>query len=69
MAQDSRQEQYECLHAKAYKNLSKAREEEARKSNYNAHKTMPFMMPLLFDKNKKVIIVSPLKVLQEDQVR
>jgi bloom syndrome protein len=33
-----------------------------------AGKTMPFMMPLLLDK-KKVIIVSPLKVLQADQVR
>jgi bloom syndrome protein len=34
-----------------------------------AGKTMPFMMPLLLDKKKKVIIVSPLKVLQADQVR
>lgn len=34
-----------------------------------AGKTMPFMMPLLLDKNRKVIIISPLKVLQEDQVR
>ena len=34
-----------------------------------AGKTMPFMMPLLLDKAKKVIIVSPLKVLQADQVR
>lgn len=33
-----------------------------------AGKTMPFMMPLLLDKKKKAIIVSPLKVLQEDQV-
>jgi superfamily II DNA helicase RecQ len=33
-----------------------------------AGKTMPFMMPLLLDKTKKVIIVSPLKVLQADQV-
>jgi superfamily II DNA helicase RecQ len=33
-----------------------------------AGKTMPFMMPLLLDKNR-VIIVSPLKVLQADQVR
>ncbi|KIM73718.1 hypothetical protein PILCRDRAFT_15010 [Piloderma croceum F 1598] len=32
-----------------------------------AGKTMPFMMPLLLDKAKKVIIVSPLKVLQADQ--
>ena len=29
---------------------------------------MPCMMPLLLDKAKKVIIVSPLKVLQADQV-
>jgi ATP-dependent helicase YprA (DUF1998 family) len=34
-----------------------------------AGKTMPFMMPLLLDTNKEVIIVSPLKVLQADQVR
>jgi ATP-dependent helicase YprA (DUF1998 family) len=33
-----------------------------------AGKTMPFMMPLLLDKTKKVTIVSPLKVLQADQV-
>ena len=33
-----------------------------------AGKTMPFMMPLLLDKKKQVIIISPLKVLQEDQV-
>jgi ATP-dependent helicase YprA (DUF1998 family) len=33
-----------------------------------AGKTMPFMMPLLLDTNKKVIIVSPLKVLQAHQV-
>lgn len=33
-----------------------------------AGKTMPFMMPLLLDSKKKVIIISPLKVLQEDQV-
>ena len=33
-----------------------------------AGKTMPFMMPLLLDKHKKVIIISPLKVLQVDQV-
>jgi bloom syndrome protein len=34
-----------------------------------AGKTMPFMMPLLLDKSKKVIIVSPLKILQADQVQ
>jgi ATP-dependent helicase YprA (DUF1998 family) len=34
-----------------------------------AGKTMPFMMPLLLNKSKKVIIVSPLKILQVDQVR
>jgi ATP-dependent helicase YprA (DUF1998 family) len=34
-----------------------------------AGKTMPFMMPLLLDAHKKVIIISPLKVLQVDQVR
>jgi ATP-dependent helicase YprA (DUF1998 family) len=32
-------------------------------------KTMPFMMPLLMDPTKKIIIISPLKVLQLDQVR
>ena len=32
-------------------------------------KTMPFMMPLLMDPTKKIIIVSPLKVLQLDQAR
>ena len=31
-------------------------------------KTMPFMMPLLLDAKKKIIIISPLKVLQLDQV-
>ena len=34
-----------------------------------AGKTMPFMMPLMLNKSKKVIIVSPLKILQVDQVR
>jgi bloom syndrome protein len=33
-----------------------------------ARKTMPFMMPLLLDRNMRVIIIS-LKVLQKDQVR
>ena len=33
-----------------------------------AGKTMPFMMPLLLDPKSKCIIISPLKVLQEDQV-
>jgi len=32
-----------------------------------AGKTMPFMMPLLLDPKSKCIIISPLKVLQEDQ--
>ncbi|TFK18136.1 hypothetical protein FA15DRAFT_557622, partial [Coprinopsis marcescibilis] len=31
-------------------------------------KTMPFMMPLLNDSSKKAVIISPLKVLQLDQV-
>jgi bloom syndrome protein len=35
----------------------------------SAGKMMPFMMPLLLDKHKKVIIISPLKVLQADQVQ
>jgi len=34
-----------------------------------AGKTMPFMMPLLLDDKKKVIIISPLKILQADQVQ
>ncbi|PBK84505.1 P-loop containing nucleoside triphosphate hydrolase protein, partial [Armillaria gallica] len=34
-----------------------------------AGKTIPFMLPLLMDKQKKVLVVSPLKVLQNDQVR
>ncbi|KIJ10154.1 hypothetical protein PAXINDRAFT_86470, partial [Paxillus involutus ATCC 200175] len=33
-----------------------------------AGKTMPFIMPLLSDKRKGVIIISPLKALQRDQV-
>ncbi|KAJ6556484.1 hypothetical protein B0H10DRAFT_2338646 [Mycena sp. CBHHK59/15] len=32
-----------------------------------AGKTMPFMMPLLLHREKFVLIISPLKVLQEDQ--
>ncbi|KAH6877038.1 P-loop containing nucleoside triphosphate hydrolase protein [Coprinopsis sp. MPI-PUGE-AT-0042] len=32
-------------------------------------KTMPFMMPLMTDKKKKAIIISPLKLLQEDHAR
>ncbi|GLB46004.1 putative P-loop containing nucleoside triphosphate hydrolase protein [Lyophyllum shimeji] len=32
-----------------------------------AGKTMPFMMPLLLDDNKCIMVISPLKVLQEDQ--
>ncbi|KAF6756531.1 P-loop containing nucleoside triphosphate hydrolase protein, partial [Ephemerocybe angulata] len=31
-------------------------------------KTLPFMLPLLKDKTTKAVIISPLKVLQEDQV-
>jgi len=34
-----------------------------------AGKTMPFVMPLLLDKKKKAIVISPLKILQADQVR
>lgn len=32
-------------------------------------KTIPFMLPLLKDKKRKALIVSPLKILQADQVR
>lgn len=35
----------------------------------SAGKTMPFMMPLLLELKSKCIIISPFKVLQEDQVR
>ena len=34
-----------------------------------AGKTIPFMMPLMLDRVKKAIIISPLKILQADQVR
>ena len=112
MALDSHWEDQDHSHARAYKNLQRAREETALKSGYNssktrsdlisifcnrfghdpyewqldvteaillgldsvviagtgAGKTMPFMMPLLLD-DKKVIIVSPLKILQADQVQ
>lgn len=34
-----------------------------------AGKTIPFMMPLMLNREKKVIIISPLKILQADQVR
>src|ERR1700678_1627762 len=33
-----------------------------------AGKTMPFMMPLMLDPKKKALIISPLKILQADQV-
>lgn len=33
-----------------------------------AGKTMPFMMPLLLNSKNKAIIISPLKILQADQV-
>ena len=33
-----------------------------------AGKTLPFMMPLLLDKEKKILVISPLKALQRDQV-
>ena len=29
---------------------------------------MPFMMPLMLDQKKKALIISPLKILQADQV-
>ena len=32
-------------------------------------KTIPYMLPLLRNKKHKALILSPLKVLQEDQVR
>ncbi|KAJ3848712.1 P-loop containing nucleoside triphosphate hydrolase protein [Lentinula lateritia] len=32
-----------------------------------AGKTMPFVMPLLIDKDKRIIIISPLNALEEDQ--
>jgi bloom syndrome protein len=31
-------------------------------------KTIPFMMPLLLHRDKIVLVISPLKVLQDDQV-
>lgn len=31
-------------------------------------KTIPFMLPLLLDKQKLILVVSPLKILQQDQV-
>ncbi|KAF8154045.1 P-loop containing nucleoside triphosphate hydrolase protein [Crassisporium funariophilum] len=34
-----------------------------------AGKTMPFMMPLLLDDSKCILVISPLKVLQEDQAK
>ena len=34
-----------------------------------AGKTIPFMLPLLVDEKKKIVIISPLKILQDDQVR
>jgi bloom syndrome protein len=34
-----------------------------------AGKTIPFMMPLLLFREKFVLVISPLKILQEDQVR
>ncbi len=33
-----------------------------------AGKMMPFMMPLLVDSSKKVLVILPLNVLQQDQV-
>ena len=33
-----------------------------------AGKTMPFVMPLMQDKSKMMLIISPLKALQRDQV-
>jgi bloom syndrome protein len=33
-----------------------------------AGKTIPFMLPVLLHRNKFVLIISPLKILQEDQV-
>ncbi|KAJ7199390.1 P-loop containing nucleoside triphosphate hydrolase protein [Mycena pura] len=33
-----------------------------------AGKTIPFMMPLLLDRTKFVLVISPLKILQEDQL-
>ena len=33
-----------------------------------AGKTLPFVMPLLYNKASRIIIISPLKALQRDQV-
>ena len=33
-----------------------------------AGKTMPFVMPLMQDKSRRMLIISPLKALQQDQV-
>ena len=33
-----------------------------------AGKTIPFMMPLMLDPTKKALVISPLKILQADQV-
>src|ERR1700677_326810 len=112
MAQDSHWEDQDHAHARAYKNLQRAREETALKSGYNssktrsdlisifcnrfghdpyewqldvteaillgldsvviagtgAGKTMPCVMLLLLDKMKKVLIISPLKISQADQI-
>jgi len=37
-------------------------------SGASSGKTMPFTMPLLMDPTEKIIIISPLKVVQLDQV-
>lgn len=111
--QDLRQKAHERVVEQSFRNLQKARESAARKSNYDwkltherlysefkkrfgadayewqiqvteaillgldsvviagtgSGKTMPFMMPLMLDSKRKILIISPLKVLQTDQVR
>ena len=32
-------------------------------------KTIPFFLPLMADRTKQMVVISPLKILQDDQVR
>ena len=112
MPYDAHNDTHNCLHARSYNNLDKARAEATQKNGYNSESTrniiqseflsrfgrnsytwqmdvaealilgldsvviagtgagkmMPFVMPLFLRNGKKILIISPLKVLQADQV-
>ena len=72
--QDLRQKAHERVAEQSFRNLQKARDKAAQKSSYDwkltherlyiagtgSGKTILFMMPLMIDATRKILIISPL---------